>query len=156
MALTNQRKIPVILFVVAVALIAARVTLTVMKRAPKANESGVQWVTPEEGLRLAMSSNKPVLLDFTADWCQPCHMLDEEVFRNPAIARSINERFIPIRVVDRRREEGRNSQQVDELQQRFGVRGFPTVVLADRGGERARMEGFRGREEFERMMESVR
>jgi len=155
MALTNQRAVPIVLFVVALGLVAARVVVALTKREPP-KSSGVQWLTPEEGLRLAASSNKLVLLDFTADWCQPCHILDAEVFQDPAIAKSINERFVPIRVVDRRREEGRNAPEVDELQQRFSVRGYPTVIFADRGGERARMEGFGGREKFEQTMESVR
>ena len=156
MARTDQRAIPVAFFVIALVLVAARIAVPLMKSdAPKSGD-GVQWLTPEQGLRLAATSDKPILFDFTAEWCQPCHVLDAEVFRNPAIARNINERFIPIRVVDRRREEGRNAPEVDQLQQRFGVRGFPTVVFADRGGERARMEGFGGREKFERVMESVR
>lgn len=155
MALTNQRVIPVVLVVVALGLVAARVVVSLTKRAP-AKSNGVQWLTPEAGLRLAANSDKPILLDFTADWCRPCHMLDAEVFQNPVVAKNINERFIPIRVVDRRREEGRNTREVDDLQRRFAVRGYPTVVFADRSGERARMEGFGGREKFEQMMESVR
>lgn len=158
MARTDQRSLPVALFLIALALVAARIVVPLMKKDPPAGAkgSGIRWLTPAEGMRAAQASGKPVLFDFTAEWCQPCHMLEAEVFRNPAIARTINERFVPIRVTDRRQEEGRNSPEVDELQQRFGVRGFPTVVIADAGGERARMEGFRGRAEFERMMESVR
>lgn len=155
MVRTSQRSLPLLLIGVALALLAARILVPLAKNEPPAT-SAVRWLSVEEGLRLAESSNKPVLFDFTADWCQPCHMLDAEVFRNPDVAREINERFIAIRVVDRNREEGRNSPDVQALQQRFAVRGFPTVVFADRTGERARMEGFRGREEFERVMESVR
>lgn len=160
MARTDQRALPVALIAVALVLVAARVAAPLVvplaeQNAPKA-AGAVQWLPPAEGLRLAASSGKPMLLDFTADWCQPCHMLDKHVFGNPAIAKGINERFVPVRVVDRRQEEGRNAPEVDELQQRYGVRGFPTVVFADGGGERARMEGFRGPDEFERVMESVR
>jgi thiol:disulfide interchange protein len=156
MARTDQRALPVALLAVALLLVAARVAVPLVKRAAPQAAGVVQWLTPAEGLALAATTGKPILYDFTADWCQPCHMLDEHVFGNPAIAKDINEHFVPIRVVDRLREEGRNAPEVDELRQRFNVRGFPTVVFDGRGGKRARMEGFRGPDEFERLMESVR
>lgn len=169
MARISQRSIPLILIGLAVALLAVRIGVSVAKREP-AGPSGpvgqskpsahvdlVRWVTPEEGMRLAQQTGKPILFDFTADWCQPCHMLDAEVFRNAAIAKAINERYIAIRVVDRKREDGRNTPGVDALQQRYAVRGYPTVVFADAAlAERGRMEGFGGRDEFERVMERSR
>ena len=152
----NQRSLPIVLFVVAAALIAGRVAVTFAKPEPAATGL-VQWMDLEEGLLLARTSDKPILYDFTAEWCAPCHVLDAEVFRNPEIAAEINERFIPVRVTDRQREEGRNSPIVEDLQRRYSVRGFPTVIVAEgKGAERGRMEGFRGREEFQRLMESVR
>ena len=155
MARTSQRSIPMALFILALALVAARFIVQGAKQ--HATGDGVRWMTVEEGLQLARTSNKPILLDFTADWCAPCHQLDAQVFQDPKLARQINERFIPIRVVDRQREEGRNSDEIAGLQQQFSVRGFPTVVIADRTrGERGRMEGFGGRAKFEQMMESVR
>ena len=65
--------------------------------------------------------------------------------------------FIAIRVTDRKQEEGKNSPEVEALQQRYSVRGFPTVIFTDANGiEQGRMEGFRGREQFEKLMERIR
>ena len=158
MARTSQRSIPIALFAIAVALLGTRIAVQAMKSGRTSGSTGpVQWLTVEEGLRVASTSNKPVLYDFTAEWCGPCHLLDDEVFRNPRLAADINARFIPVRVVDRQQEDGSNPQRVEDLQRRYNVNGFPTLVFADaNGNERGRMEGFRGREEFERVMESVR
>ena len=156
---TSQRRIPLVLIAIALALVAARIASPVMKNrtvTAGSDSSAIQWKSLDEAARLAETTGKPLMFDFTAEWCAPCHQLDAEVFQNPLIAREINEKFIPVRVVDRQQEDGKNSPQVAELQQRFGVRGFPTVVFSDAGGsEQGRMEGFRGREEFERVMRRV-
>jgi thiol:disulfide interchange protein len=152
----SQRAIPVLLIAIAIALVAARVASRLMAP-PPSTEQLVQWVPLDEGIRLAQSTDQILLLNFTAAWCEPCKALDAQVFRNPAFAAEINERFIPVRVVDRQREDGRNSPRIADLERRFTVRVFPTIIFADATGtERGRMEGFRGAEDFRRVMESTR
>ena len=152
----NQHTVPLLLIVVAVALVAARVAAHFFTpAAPK--DTLVNWVPLEEVGAMAASTNRIILIDFTADWCAPCHLLDAEVFGDPALAKEINARFVPVRVTDRKQEEGRNPESVEALERRYGVKAFPTVIFVDAGGaERARMEGYGGREQFRRVMESVR
>jgi thioredoxin-related protein len=152
----NQRKVSSVLLAVALILIGARVAWHFAPSRGNA-DALVKWVPLEDAQNLAAMSKRPILIHFTAEWCGPCHVLDAEVFRDPVLAEEINERFVPVRVTDRQREEGKNSGPVSDVQQHFGVKGFPTLVVADWNGvERARMEGYGGRERFRRMMESVR
>lgn len=154
MARNDQRSIPVVLLAIAAVLLAGRIALSFTREAPS---SHVAWVSIEEGVELARATGMPVLFDFTADWCAPCHQLDREVFADPVLAAEINRRFVPIRVTDRQKEEGRNPPLVTELQRRYGVNGFPTLIFANAGGsELGRMEGFGGRRQFERVMEQLR
>jgi thiol:disulfide interchange protein len=154
MAQSNQRAIPIWLLVLAAVLLVARIASYATK-AKVADQ--VEWLTIEEGMQRARATNKPILFDFTADWCAPCHQLDGEVFQDAQFARAINRSFVPVRVVDRKTEEGRNTPAVAALQKRYGVNGFPTLIFAEANGtERARMEGFRGVKEFERVMEQAR
>ncbi|HYC62330.1 MAG TPA: thioredoxin family protein [Thermoanaerobaculia bacterium] len=152
----SQGSMPLVLIAIAALLIVARIATHFMK-SDEGPSDLVNWVELEDATRLAASSNRPVLMDFTAEWCAPCHVLDEEVFRDPLLAKAINQRFIAVRITDRQREDGRNSKEVEALQRRYGVRGFPTVIIADAAGtERGRMEGYGGREQFRRVMESIR
>ena len=64
-----------------------------------------------------LASPKPVLVDFTADWCAPCRMVA------PVLAQLAEERADQLRIV---------SVDVDrepELAMRYRVSGLPTMVL---------------------------
>lgn len=146
----SQRGIPWWLFGVVGALLLVRFG---MELAPEKAGVHVQWVPPELGLAEARTSGKPVLYNFTADWCPPCKSLDRAVFSDAKMAAQINAQYIPIRLVDRMREDGRNPELVEQLQRQYGVVAFPTVIVADAHGiVRARAEGFGGAERFARQI----
>jgi thiol:disulfide interchange protein len=154
MARTSQRSVPVALFIIAALLLAARFTYTPKK---DTGHSLVRWIPLQVAAERARDSGKPILVYFTAEWCGPCHVLEAEVFADEIVARDLNDRFLAVKVTDRMQEDGRNVPEVAALEQRYSVRGFPTIVFIDaNGSELGRMEGYRGREQFERIMERIR
>lgn len=94
-----------------------------------ANSTEITWLEPAAGFQKSQATGKPILYDFTAHWCGWCKILDGQVFEKPEYASKINSRFIPVVVMDLRQEQGRNSDDVVELQSRYKVRGFPTLVV---------------------------
>jgi uncharacterized protein YyaL (SSP411 family) len=73
----------------------------------------------------ARAQNKPVLLSVTASWCPFCHAMDEQTYRNEAIAQYINEHFVPVHV---------DSERRPEVNVRYAMGGLPsTCVLTPEG-----------------------
>ncbi len=79
------------------------------------------------------SSQHPILVDFWADWCSPCHAL------SPHLERLIRELGGEIRLAKLEVDEGENMR----LAGHYRLRGFPTVILFQQGEERGRFSGAR-------------
>jgi len=154
----SQSKLSPVLFWVVLAAIVFRVVTVATERNRKDKSGGlIQWQPHEAALAVAGKTGKPVLYDFTAAWCAPCHRLDKEAWGDSTIASSVNQGFVPARVMDRQEEDGHNSPAVDELQKRYKINAFPTLVVADSTGrELARSEGFQGLPAVNRLLEEGR
>lgn len=144
----STRLLPRWLLIVAAALLVARIGTGIYEeRHPPAAADLVHWRTIEAGLVEARQQAKPLLYDFTADWCPPCRAMQREVFADPQSAESIERLFVPVRVLDRMREEGRNASAVDSLQRAYKIDSFPTLVVTspDTGHAPAIFPGYGGR-----------
>ncbi len=59
----------------------------------------MQWYKLDEGLKMAASEHKPVIIDFFyGKGCPRCEFLQKQVYDNPAIAKKISDNFVPVRV----------------------------------------------------------
>ncbi|HWJ40920.1 MAG TPA: thioredoxin domain-containing protein, partial [Candidatus Limnocylindrales bacterium] len=86
-----------------------------------------------DALERAKSENKPIMLSIGYSACHWCHVMERESFENDAIARLINENFIPIKV-DREERPDLDQIYMDAVQLITGRGGWPlTMFLAPDG-----------------------
>lgn len=87
------------------------------------------WTTLDLALAESRRTGKPVMIDFNADWCPPCRRMKQEVFEDGARSTAVQTAVIPVSIVDRAREDGRNPSGIEELQQQYQIDAFPTLVV---------------------------
>ncbi len=87
-------------------------------RVPKVSRGKIPFVEGYgQGYEQAAREGKPMLLFFTASWCEYCHQMAEEAFVQEQVV-SLSERFVCV-LIDADREP--------DVCRQFQVRGYPTV-----------------------------
>ncbi len=85
------------------------------------------WVRGEvAALEAARRDRKPVLLDFSAEWCNPCKKMDVTVFTHEGVQRELA-RFVAGKI-----DMTEDSDENDQLKVRYSASTLPTIVLLDK------------------------
>ncbi|MCH7499645.1 MAG: thioredoxin [Nitrospinae bacterium] len=90
---------------------------------------------------LVIQSKKPALVDFWADWCQPCHMMAPTV---EALAKEYGDRLLVAKL-----DVDANPMTTAK----YGIRGIPALLLFKNGQLVERIVGVKPKEEIARSIE---
>jgi thioredoxin-related protein len=97
------------------------------------------WFTSYElAQKEALSKNRLLLMDFTgSDWCGWCIMLDKEVFSKPEFKEYASKNLVLLELDFPRSKKmpPETAKQNERLAVKYGIQGFPTVVVFDSSGK---------------------
>ena len=102
----------------------------------------------------AASTNRPVLVFATADWCGPCQSMKATTLADESVQARLQEVAVPYKldVTDMRQM----SDADGALAQSLGVSSIPAFYIVDaNGGVRAQTGGLQGKDSFLSWLESA-
>lgn len=95
------------------------------------------------------SENKPVMIDFYADWCAQCKELDEYTYTDPEIvelSKSLNTIKVDL------------TKENESITNKYNIKGLPVVVFLNTDGseyKELRVTGFLKPEEFKKKINTL-
>ena len=106
----------------------------------------LEWETDfKKASSASKASGKYIMLDFSgSDWCGWCIKLEKEVFSQDAF-KDFAEKNLVCVLVDfprNKKQTGEQKQQNRDLATKYGIQGYPTIIILDPDGEPVSMTGY--------------
>ncbi len=111
-------------------------------------ESKVNWLYDwNEALSKAQNEDKPIMIDFYADWCNPCKRLDSDTYSDEALGAFLNDNFVSLKS---------NVDKSDLYKNYPDIQYLPTIVFTSPEGiEIERMVGYRTPDQFYQDVQAI-
>src|SRR5947209_4817063 len=93
---------------------------------PRSDKSfAIPWLTDEKlAVQQSRATGKPLLIDFSAEWCAACKELDVHTWTDPVVAKEVSDRFVALKI-----DATEETEAIDKLSSKYNVPGLPTVLM---------------------------
>ena len=113
-------------------------------------KNSIDWQHYANNIELT-KADKPVIIDFYADWCIPCKELEASTFSNPDVIK-VSKGYLALKA----NMTKSLSPEVESLRNKFNIVGVPTVlILNKKGNEVKRITGYVDAKEFYDIIKNI-
>lgn len=115
--------------------------------------AAMAWKPYKESiLKAALADHKPVIMDFSADWCGACKELEKYTFSDPRV-RALSDKFALLHI-----DATEESAELNALKKQYSIVGLPTMLFFDSSGHlrtELTLTGFEEADAFMKRMTSA-
>lgn len=112
-------------------LLIAGVSWAAWNNQPFHAEDAVGWLTNyPEALQRSQQTGKPMLIDFSADWCPPCRAMKRDVFSIHEVGEYLRAHYVPL-AVDLTSPDG----PANDLSNQHRIEAIPTLIVLTADGQ---------------------
>lgn len=94
--------------------------------AARAESGGISWFRDlGKASEVANKANQPMMIEFWADWCPACKVMEKSIYTDPQLIAAVNGKIVPVRI---------HFDLQKELAQKYNVPALPYIVFTDSNG----------------------
>lgn len=112
----------------------------------------ITWLHSEEdAFRLARETQKPILVDGWAEWCEACKKMDVTTFVDPAVVKEITENWVALKF-----DLTEPTDENTNIQERYDLPGLPTLTLLPPNADFKAKVAISGYSSAEKLLETLK